>query len=101
MFQLYKASQKKRKKKERIKEARNNLKIGNKVANFKLYIEERDFFASIFAKEVGFPSQHGILHHPFSRAIVAREHVLIIKKLRSRPSLNINMKMFYCKFGYL
>ena len=44
MFQLHKASQKKRKKKERIKEERNNLKIGNKVANFKLNIEERDYF---------------------------------------------------------
>ena len=72
MFQLYKASQKKRKKKERIKEARNNLKIGNKVANFKLYIEERDFFASIFAKEVGFPSQHGILHYSFFPAQLMR-----------------------------
>ena len=44
MFQLHKASQKKRKKKERIKEEINNLKIGNKVANFKLNIEERDYF---------------------------------------------------------
>ena len=50
---------KKRKKKERIKEERNNLTIGNKVANFKLNIEERELYASIFAKEVGStPSQH-------------------------------------------
>ena len=54
MFQLHKASQKKRKKKERIKEERNNLKIGNKVANFKLNIEERDYFCEGGST----PSQH-------------------------------------------
>ena len=61
MFQLHKASQKKRKKKERIKEQRNNLKIGNKVANFKLNIEERDFFCIHFCEGGRFdPSQQHV-----------------------------------------
>ena len=58
MFQLHKASQKKRKKKERIKEQRYNLKIGNKVANFKLNIEERDFFCIHFCEGGRFDPSH-------------------------------------------
>ena len=33
-----------------LKEERNNLKIGNKVANIKLNIEERDFFCIHFCE---------------------------------------------------